>query len=114
MKVRRKSGSMMIEENLSTYPGGSDPITPVEVGADVLANNKANWSVTLSPAWSPTGVMVPLPLRLWNARCLILNGFSSTGYVGSEDSLKLESACPREGRKGIEYVANCRRPLTVL
>jgi hypothetical protein len=66
----------MSAENLSTYPGLNDPIVPVEAGADILKQNQVTGKAVIKAFWTPGTVTVPLPLRLWNARCLILNGFA--------------------------------------
>jgi hypothetical protein len=72
-----------MEENLSTFPGFNEPIiVPVEAGADVLERNKViTPPITLYPSWYPKGVAVPLPLRLWNGRCLILNGLANADVL---------------------------------
>lgn len=74
----------VVTESLDTYPGLNGPIVPVEAGADVLGRNPALWSATLKPHWSRKDIKVPLPLRLWNARCLILNGFADPDSVDRE------------------------------
>jgi hypothetical protein len=67
----------MSEDDLSTYPGLNDPIVPVEAGADVLRDNPVTGAVTLKAIWRAGATIdVPIPLRLWNARCLILNGLA--------------------------------------
>ncbi len=71
-----------MEENLSTFPGFNEPIVPVEAGADVLEKNRVIMPpITLKPTWYPKGVAVPLPLRLWNGRCLILNGLANADVL---------------------------------
>jgi hypothetical protein len=74
----------VVTENLGTHPGFNDPIVPVEAGADVLMRNPAKWSATLKPNWSPGAITVPLPLRLWSSRCLILNGFANADVLDVE------------------------------
>jgi len=89
MKARRGAATAtMTEENLSTFPGQNDPIVPVEAGADVLLNNKVSSSITLHPTWCPKGLTVPLPLRLWNARCLILNGLATADVLDEQFKTK--------------------------
>jgi hypothetical protein len=76
-------------ENLSTFPGFSEPIVPVEAGADVLTKNKViTPPIMLYPSWNPKGVAVPLPLRLWNGRCLILNGLANADVLDEEFKAK--------------------------
>jgi hypothetical protein len=62
--------------DLSTNPGLNDPVLPVEAGGDVLARNPVKGQVTLKASWTAGTINVPLPLRLWNARALILNGLA--------------------------------------
>ena len=78
----------MTEDNLSTFPGQSDPIVPVEAGADVLLQNKVSSNITLHPTWYPKGLAVPLPLRLWNARNLILNGLANADVLDEQFKTK--------------------------
>ena len=67
----------MSNEDLSTYPGSNDPIVPVDAGADILRANPVTGAATLKATWrAGTTIQVPMPLRLWNARCLILNGLA--------------------------------------
>jgi hypothetical protein len=73
-----------IEHDLSTSPGFGDPIAPVEAGEDVLHRHPTVSSVALTTSWSATAIQVPLPLRLWNARCLILNGFANIAALKEE------------------------------
>jgi hypothetical protein len=74
-----------MEENLSTFPGFNEPIVPVKAGADVLERNKViTPPITLYPSWYPKGVAVPLPLRLWNGRCLILNGLANADVLDGD------------------------------
>ena len=84
MRTRRGDDVTLVEENLSTYPGFNDPIVPIESGAEVLAGNQAKWNITLKPDWHPAGITVPLPLRLWNSRCLTLNGFANAEVLDAE------------------------------
>ncbi len=63
--------------DLSTHPGLNDPLLPVDAGGDVLARNPVTSQVTLKASWTAGTITVPLPLRLWNARALILNGFAN-------------------------------------
>ncbi len=63
--------------DLSTYPGLNDPLVPVDAGGDVLARNPVKGQVMLKADWCAGTVVVPTPLRLWNARALILNGFAN-------------------------------------
>jgi hypothetical protein len=84
MAMRRRNKPKVVAEDLSTHPGLNGPIVPVEAGADVLANNLVIGRIPLKPDWSPKEVMVPLPLRLWNARCLILNGFANADILDEE------------------------------
>lgn len=70
------------KENLSTYSGLNDPIVPVEAGADVLMLNPVIGQATIESYLG--SVTVPLPLRLWNSRCLILNGFANPDVMDDE------------------------------
>lgn len=40
--------------------------------------------VSLETNWSALPLRVPLPLRLWNSRCLILNGFADVAALNAE------------------------------
>jgi hypothetical protein len=76
-------------ENLSTFPGFSEPIVPVDAGADVLRRNKVIMPpITLYPSWYSKGVAVPLPLLLWNGRCLILNGLANADVLDEDFKAK--------------------------
>jgi len=66
----------MYTEDLSTYPGLNDPVLPVDAGGDVLARNPVRGQAQLKAPWCAGAISVPTPLRLWNARALILNGFA--------------------------------------
>ena len=70
--------------DLSTYPGFNEPLVPVEAGAAVLAANPVTGSIRLTPDWYPPGITVPVPLRLWNARCLILNGLANADVLDND------------------------------
>ena len=70
--------------DLSTYPGFNEPLVPVEAGAAVLANNPVTRGIRLTPDWYPKGITVPVPLRLWNARCLILNGLANADLLDND------------------------------
>src|SRR5205085_1136485 len=77
----RRGGQSMgdentIEEDLSIGHGFDLPPVPVDVGWDILVSNPVQKTIRLTPAWSKTPIIVPLPLRLWNSRCLILNGIA--------------------------------------
>lgn len=84
MAPRTLGKATTFSEDLSTSPGLNDPIVPVDAGADVLRDNPAKWQVTLTPDWSPTPIKIPLPLRLWNCRCLILNGLADADVLNAE------------------------------
>ena len=84
MKSRSRDEVRTVAENLGTYPGLNNPIVPVEAGADVLRDNPPTGYATLTPHWSPKPITVPLPLRLWNCRCLILNGFADAARMNAE------------------------------
>lgn len=77
-----------MKEDLSTHPGFNDPIVPVEAGADVLTANPVTGSIRLTPDWYPGGITVPVPLRLWNARCLILNGLADADLLDAGKDLR--------------------------
>jgi len=64
-------------DDLNTYPGLNDPLVPVDAGGDVLARNPVKGQVRLKADWCAGTIDVPTPLRLWNARALILNGFAN-------------------------------------
>ena len=66
----------MNNDDLSTYPGLNDPLLPVDAGGDVLERNPVTRHVQLKASWTGATITVPLPLRLWNSRALILNGFA--------------------------------------
>ena len=67
----------MSENELSTYPGLNDPAVPVDAGGEVLRDNPVTGFTTLKATWrAGTTIQVPMPLRLWNSRCLVLNGFA--------------------------------------
>jgi len=70
--------------DLSTYPGFNEPLVPVEAGAAVLAANPVTRGIKLSPAWYQPGITVPVPLRLSNARCLILNGLANAKTLDAD------------------------------
>jgi hypothetical protein len=87
MTMRPGNNAMVVGADLSTYPGLNEPIIPVEAGQQDVLNkehNRVHWKVTLKPDWSPTDITVPLPLRLWNARCLILNGLADADVLDAE------------------------------
>jgi hypothetical protein len=74
-----------MNSDLSTYPGLNDPLLPVEAGGDVLARNLVTRPETVKVSGGT--IRVPLPLRLWNSRALILNGFANPDVMAR----KLES-----------------------
>jgi len=67
--------------DLSTHPGLNDPLVPVEAGGDVLARNPVAGHKMLTMSGSARKITVPVPLRLWNARALILNGFADPNFM---------------------------------
>jgi hypothetical protein len=84
----------MVEDDLSTYPGYNDPVLPVDAGVDVLSANPVTGFTTLKAFWQAGAkVQVPMPLRLWNARCLILNGFADPDRM--EKELNYDDGTPR-------------------
>lgn len=79
MKAQRRI--VLIEDDMSTHPGFPGPLVPVGAGADVLKLNPVRNSILLRPRWSATSIRVPVPLRLWNARCLMLSGLADARAV---------------------------------
>ena len=85
-------------DDLSTYPGLNDPIVPVDAGGDVLAANPVTGHATLKATWlAGATVEVPMPLRLWNARCLILNGFADPSIM--EEKLNYKDGTQPQPRR---------------
>lgn len=81
----------MKPEDLSTYPGLNGPIAPVDAGFDILMSNPVVGRAILNSFWGAGPIAVPLPLRLWNSRCLILNGLAKASVMEKE----LERSVPR-------------------
>lgn len=86
MRKQRRDSAQVVAEDLSTSPGLNKPIVSVDAGADILARpeNLPSSSIDLRPPWSPEAIRVSLPLRLWNARCLILNGFANADVLDAD------------------------------
>ena len=79
MKTQRRTG--LIADDLSTHAAFQGPLVPVGAGADILRFNPVLGTIVLRPKWSATGVRVSLPLRVWNARNVMLSGLADARAV---------------------------------
>jgi hypothetical protein len=85
----------LIGDDLSSGGGFDNPPVPVEAGWDILVSNQVESTIELNATWSTTPVTVSLPLRLWNSRCLILNGMADAVALkkelgGREDLMEVD------------------------